>query len=420
MKKTLEQQLLENFASSLTSLWEDWNKVNHHDHTNGLSQKAVNAYRHEHPGSKLKTAVTTKPSKLKPGSKAAKRRKSFCARMSGNKGPMKKPNGKPTPKALALRRWHCESLEELYVTANQRIYEAEGDSEGLKHLTPHLARDILDQMEKEGVHAIVKSIEWGDGGAKELIAMIKRDLEQVANNVTESISPKDIHKLADSKGIKWDNEPSFLSLTKRLTGKEHLDDLDQTGLQKVKQHLEKQTMSEGWSQKYKNSINCSHPKGFSQKAHCAGKKKHNEDVTMEMTCPDCGMCQTHGSLNEIAKGQKDSNGFTKCWPGKHAEGTKKGKNGGQVRNCVPNESVKEAANAAQQAAIAIAKKKKAKMENFADGKHPEDKGDSKRLGVPTKASVSTLRKVAHQGGRKGQLAHWMANMKAGKAKHAGK
>ena len=55
-------------------------------------------------------------------------------------------------------------------------------------------------------------------------------------------------------------------------------------------------------------------------------------------------------------------------------------------------------------------------ENFADGKHPEDKGDSKRLGVPTKASVSTLRKVAHQGGRKGQLAHWMANMKAGKAK----
>ena len=88
-------------------LKEDWNKVNHHDKTNGLSQKAVNAYRREHPGSKLQTAVTTKPSKLKKGSKAAKRRKSFCARMSGNKGPMKKPNGKPTPKALALRRWNC-------------------------------------------------------------------------------------------------------------------------------------------------------------------------------------------------------------------------------------------------------------------------------------------------------------------------
>jgi hypothetical protein len=164
------------------SIEEDWNKVNHHDHTNGLSQKAVNAYRHEHPGSKLKTAVTTKPSKLKPGSKAAKRRKSFCARMSGNKGPMKKPNGKPTPKALALRRWHCESLEELLVTARQCIYEAEGEPEGLKHLTPHLAKDILDQIETEGVHAIVKSIEWGDGGAKELINIIKRELKKVADN----------------------------------------------------------------------------------------------------------------------------------------------------------------------------------------------------------------------------------------------
>ena len=55
-------------------------------------------------------------------------------------------------------------------------------------------------------------------------------------------------------------------------------------------------------------------------------------------------------------------------------------------------------------------------ENFADGRNPQDKGDSKRYHVPTKASVSTLRKVAKQGGRKGQLAHWMANMKAGRAK----
>jgi hypothetical protein len=56
------------------------------------------------------------------------------------------------------------------------------------------------------------------------------------------------------------------------------------------------------------------------------------------------------------------------------------------------------------------------MENFADGRNPQDKGDSKRHRVPTKASVSTLRKVAKQGGRKGQLAHWMANMKAGRTK----
>jgi hypothetical protein len=100
-------------------------------------------------------------------------------------------------------------------------------------------------------------------------------------------------------------------------------------------------INEGWSQKYKSSINCSHPKGFSQRAHCAGKKKHNESIETEMVCEDCGMCQTHGNLNEIQKGEKDSNGYTRCWPGKHAEGTKKGKNGGQVRNCVPNESMEE-------------------------------------------------------------------------------
>ena len=72
----------------------------------GLNAKGVASYRRENPGSKLQTAVTTKPSKLKPGSKDAKRRKSFCARMSGVQGPMEK-NGKPTRKALALRKWNC-------------------------------------------------------------------------------------------------------------------------------------------------------------------------------------------------------------------------------------------------------------------------------------------------------------------------
>ena len=55
-------------------------------------------------------------------------------------------------------------------------------------------------------------------------------------------------------------------------------------------------------------------------------------------------------------------------------------------------------------------------ENFADGKNPQDKGDSARHGIPKKASISSLRKIAKQGGRKGQLAHWQANMRSGKAK----
>jgi len=81
-----------------------WRRKEGKNPTGGLNRKGIMSYRRENPGSKLKMAVT---GKVKPGSKAAKRRKSFCARMSGMKGPMKKPNGKPTRKALALRKWKC-------------------------------------------------------------------------------------------------------------------------------------------------------------------------------------------------------------------------------------------------------------------------------------------------------------------------
>jgi len=147
------------------------------------------------------------------------------------------------------------------------------------------------------------------------------------------------------------------------------------------------TLEEKWSQKYKSSINCSHPKGFSQRAHCAGKKKHNESMqVIEMTCPDCGMCEAHSNmtLQEIKKGQKDSNGFTKCWPGHHAAGTKKGKNGGIVRNCVPNESVAEGGGA-QQAAIAIAKKKSGKYDK--EGKRIKE---SATVGATSSANIGTV------------------------------
>jgi hypothetical protein len=81
-----------------------WRRKEGKNPTGGLNRKGIMSYRRENPGSKLSMAVT---GKVKPGSKAAKRRKSFCARMGGMKGPMKKPNGKPTRKALALRKWKC-------------------------------------------------------------------------------------------------------------------------------------------------------------------------------------------------------------------------------------------------------------------------------------------------------------------------
>ena len=74
----------------------------------GLNAKGRRSYERENPGSDLKAPVSAKTANKNPDGKAAKRRKSFCARMSGMPGPMKDPKtGKPTRKALALRKWDC-------------------------------------------------------------------------------------------------------------------------------------------------------------------------------------------------------------------------------------------------------------------------------------------------------------------------
>ena len=89
---------------------EDWQKANKKDKTDGMSKKAVNAYRKEHPGSKLKTAVTKDPSKLKKGSKDSKRRKSFCARSNGQRKMHNIDCSKTPDKPIckARKRWNCE------------------------------------------------------------------------------------------------------------------------------------------------------------------------------------------------------------------------------------------------------------------------------------------------------------------------
>lgn len=126
---TLDEQfdVIEEFVDSLAEkngvdsevIWEDFESIEdadlyeyaidakgHKSSTGGLTQKGVDAYNAK-TGGNLKTAVTTPPSKLKPGSKAANRRKSFCARMGGMPGAMKDDKGRPTRKALALRKWNC-------------------------------------------------------------------------------------------------------------------------------------------------------------------------------------------------------------------------------------------------------------------------------------------------------------------------
>jgi len=87
-----------------------WQRKEGKDPKGGLNRKGIASYRRQNPGSKLSMAVTTKPSKLKAGSKAAKRRKSFCARMSGMKRRLTSAKTARDPNSRinkALRKWNC-------------------------------------------------------------------------------------------------------------------------------------------------------------------------------------------------------------------------------------------------------------------------------------------------------------------------
>jgi hypothetical protein len=87
-----------------------WQRKEGKNPSGGLNAKGVASYRRENPGSKLQTAVTTKPSKLKAGSKAANRRKSFCARMGGMKKRLTSAETARDPDSRinkALRKWNC-------------------------------------------------------------------------------------------------------------------------------------------------------------------------------------------------------------------------------------------------------------------------------------------------------------------------
>lgn len=87
-----------------------WQRKEGKNPAGGLNAKGVASYRRANPGSKLKTAVTTKPSKLKAGSKAAGRRKSFCSRMSGMKKKLTSAKTANDPNSRinkSLRKWNC-------------------------------------------------------------------------------------------------------------------------------------------------------------------------------------------------------------------------------------------------------------------------------------------------------------------------
>tara|TARA_R110000868_G_scaffold359787_2_gene621704 strand:- start:856 stop:2022 length:1167 start_codon:yes stop_codon:yes gene_type:complete len=189
--------------------------------------------------------------------------------------------------------------------------------------------------------------------------------------VAEGLTPNTIHKLADRKGIKWDDEPSFLKLTKRLTGKDHLDDLDQTQLQTVKQYLEKQEVAEG-----------------------SNKKEATRRIQK--------------MLNDKYKANLDVDGILGPLTLK------------SINKFIPNAKIGLADEPNKTTAVQGKKvKDQAVAENFADGKNPQDRGDSARHGIPKHATIAQLEKIRSSktaSPRKKQLAHWQINMRRGKAK----
>ena len=101
---------MKRFAQFISEATPAWQRKEGKNPEGGLNKAGVASYRREHPGSKLQTAVTTKPSKLKPGSKRAKRRKSFCSRMKGMKAKLTSAKTARDPDSRinkSLRKWNC-------------------------------------------------------------------------------------------------------------------------------------------------------------------------------------------------------------------------------------------------------------------------------------------------------------------------
>jgi hypothetical protein len=108
--KSLKEETIDEAFEQIDEKVAAWQREEGKNSEGGLNQKGVDSYRKENPGSKLQTAVTTEPSKLKKGSKASKRRKSFCARMSGMKKKLTSSETANDPDSRinkALRKWNC-------------------------------------------------------------------------------------------------------------------------------------------------------------------------------------------------------------------------------------------------------------------------------------------------------------------------
>jgi Zn-dependent peptidase ImmA (M78 family) len=229
--------------------------------------------------------------------------------------------------------------------------------------------------------------------------------------------------------------------------------------QQFPQYMElKPIMLEKWSQKYKKSINCSNPKGFSQKAHCAGRKKNTKESVAEggaeTSWADGTEKITLQDILELTKHVKqinlpiNDNLKSKLihWDGNPEEIERINQvtisnqfpiliivdEQGQIEfildgnhrlhkaiqsqaKTIPAKLIKPS-DLSDKAKSIFHIKEQDVAENFADGKGPGRPGDSQRHGIPKGATMAQLEKAAKASGRKGQLARWQINMRRGKKK----
>jgi hypothetical protein len=149
-----------------------WQRKEGKRESGGLNQKGVDSYRRDNPGSKLKTAVTTKPSKLKKGSKSANRRKSFCARMSGMKKKLtsaKTANDPDSRINKSLRKWNCS-------------YEPEGTPIMEKDAALDFVRKQIEKKHGKGAIYDGKSKSKSPSPAEKAKASAERKKRQDADN----------------------------------------------------------------------------------------------------------------------------------------------------------------------------------------------------------------------------------------------
>lgn len=201
---------------------------------------------------------------------------------------------------------------------------------------------------------------------------------------------------------------------------------------KYPEYIRSKPVMEKWSTKYKKSINCSNPKGFSQRAHCQGRKK-TEDVEQDPGQPipfpagttsiDVSDPYDWYKLGMVISDLDDANpkAFGKGGPSTViAFGSED-----EEHRLLPHLKrlglkLQDIDKPSDTEKIVPAKAVLDKFEeNFADGRNPQDKGDSGRHGIKKGITIAQLKKIRSSDSaspRKKQLAHWQINMRQGKAK----